>query len=194
MIFHHNLVFQENFTSDFVLGHGKKNICCQLTPCQRLSLHYLTWSLQFSCNCSSEEVQGHSQRHTANSGVKWKHWECAITFSLSLDFCPTVLSVTMIKHWSKASWGRRDLFHLSGYSPLLREGQAGAWRGMLFTGLLFWVCSALPSYTNPHYLLRDGAAHSGLGPPPLISNQIMLHNMPTSLFDGGKSSFLVPSS
>lgn len=149
-------------------------------------------------NGSGEEVQGHSQRLTANRVGKWEHCKCAVTFSLSVDFCPPGLSIAMIKHQPKASWGRKDSFHPTGYSSWLTGGRAGprSWshREMMSTDLLFMACSACILNIILYYLLGNATAHSELGPPSIITSQAMLHTMPTSHSDVGSPSFSLPPS
>ena len=40
-------------------------------------------------------------------------------------FCSGLLSIPMIKHWQKPTWGGKGLFHLTGQSLLLKEARAG---------------------------------------------------------------------
>lgn len=58
-----------------------------------------------------------------------------------------------------------------------------------FHGLL-----SLRSYIILYCLLGSATAHSELGPPSLITNQAMLHNVPTRHSDVGSSSYARPFS
>lgn len=99
-------------------------------------------------------------------------------------------SVGVIEFWSKSPWGGKGLFHITEYSPSLREAgvrsQAGPWRQELEEtteecGSL--TCSRItisyPSCAAQADPPRDGTCHSDLCPPTSVINK---ENVPKAIW------------
>lgn len=109
-------------------------------------------------------------------------------FNVSIQHCPSLLSVAVISTLRKAYLGWKGLLHLSGYSPLWRGRGKGAQAASCKQALkqrpwgntADWLTSStLLGYLKCTTLLRDGTTHSGVGPPTsIISEENAPKDMP----------------
>jgi hypothetical protein len=94
-----------------------------------------------------------------------------------------LLSVSVIKHWPKATWRRKGLINLQVTvyhgGKLKQEFKAGVWKQELkqrpWRNTAYWLDShgllSLLSYTTQAHLPTNGTTYSGLGSPTSMNNQ-----------------------
>lgn len=92
--------------------------------------------------------------------------------------CLSQPSVAARNAITKTIWRVEGLFHLSGYSLLLKEiragtpaGQEGEAETMEECLLAYFQISDQLSDTDQDTLPKEGTSHSGLSPPASVSNQ-----------------------